>query len=205
VAFGSDGAAPAPGRAPAVLSGIVGAGLRAEVGAPGGVRGEVGVGEPTGAEEVASFMVGEGVPGLVPEAVRNWIVGAGLGMPAVGAPGGLVGGAVPVAWGGSGEASLAVGDGVGCRASGALGGAGGAAGAPGGMLTAGISAEGVAGEASAAFKVTRTVSFIKGTLEVFFDSGIFEVCFEIGIRVDAVDGASSRLSFSLMRVDVGTY
>ena len=65
------------------------------------------------------------------------------------------------------------------------------------------SAFGDAGGASAAFRVTRTVSFIKGTLDVFFDSGIFELCLVIGIREDAVDGASSRLSFSLMRVMVG--
>ena len=106
-----------------------------------------------------------------------------------------------MAWGGGIGVSFAVAVGEAWRASGALG---AAAGAAGGMLTAGISAEGVAGGASAAFRVTRTVSFIKGTLEVFFDSGIFELCLVIGIREDAVDGASSRLSFSLMRVDGGS-
>ena len=70
-----------PGRMPAVLSGIVGAGRRGDVGAPTGVSGdvgapgglsaEVGVGAPTGGEEAPGLMPGEGAPGLVLEAVRN--------------------------------------------------------------------------------------------------------------------------------------
>jgi hypothetical protein len=53
---------------------------------------------------------------------------------------------------------------------------------------AGSVAEGMAGGASAAFRVTRTVSFFKGTLEVCLD-GTLDVC---------LDGV--LLSFSLMRL-----
>jgi hypothetical protein len=50
-------------------------------------------------------------------------------------------------------------------------------------------ADGTAGGASAAFNVTRTVSFFNGTLEVCLDSGTLEVCRE-GV---------GWFSFSLMR------
>lgn len=59
------------------------------------------------------------------------------------------------------------------------GGAVGTGGLTGGAI--GTVADGTAGGASAAFKVTRTVSFFKGTLDV------------------CLDGAGGRFSFSLMR------
>ncbi len=60
-----------------------------------------------------------------------------------------------------------------------VGGAPGTGGLTGGAI--GTVAEGTAGGASAAFKVTRTVSFFRGTLDV------------------CLDGAGGWLSFSLMR------
>ena len=92
-----------------------------------------------GAVEVASLMVGAGAAGTV------------------GAPGarrGMVGAGA----GGRGAAPGAVGVG------GAPPGTGGRTGAAIGTV-----AEGTAGGASAAFKVTRTVSFFRGTLEVSWD------------------------------------
>ena len=61
----------------------------------------------------------------------------------------------------------------------AVGGPPGMGGLTGGAI--GTVAEGTAGGASAAFKVTRTVSFLRGTLEV------------------CLDGAGGWFSFSLMR------
>lgn len=69
---------------------------------------------------------------------------------------------------------------------GAIDGAVGVGGAPPGMGgrtggAIGTVADGTAGGASAAFKVTRTVSFFKGTLDV------------------CLDGEGGKLSFSLIR------
>ena len=61
----------------------------------------------------------------------------------------------------------------------AVGGPPGTGGLTGGAI--GTVADGTAGGASAAFKVTRTVSFLRGTLDV------------------CLDGAGGRFSFSLMR------
>jgi hypothetical protein len=97
-----------------------------------------------GEEDVASLTVGV-APGAPPIAGRSAIVGAGAGgrgaPPAIGALGGT-GGAIAT-------------DGVGGRTGGALG----------------TVATGDAGGASAALRVTRTVSFFKGTLDVCFDGG----------------------------------
>ena len=84
------------------------------------------------------------------------MVGAGAAAPAVGAPGvrsGIVGAGrgAPV---GVGAAAGAVG----------VGGVGGLTGGAVGTVE-----EGTAGGASAALSVTRTVSFLRGTLEVCFD------------------------------------
>ena len=69
----------------------------------------------------------------------------------------------------------------------------GVGGAPGtGGLTGGAIdtvADGTEGGASAAFKVTRTVSFLRGTLDVCLLRGMLPVC---------LDGAGGWLSFSLM-------
>jgi hypothetical protein len=58
-------------------------------------------------------------------------------------------------------------------------GAGGAMGGVGGMIVgaglAGSVADGMAGGASAALRVTRTVSFFKGTLEVCLDGALFSL------------------------------
>lgn len=54
----------------------------------------------------------------------------------------------------------------------------------------GTVADGTDGGASAAFKVTRTVSFLRGTLDVCLLRGMLPVC---------LDGAGGWLSFSLMR------
>lgn len=103
---------------------------------------------------VASLIVG--APAVGGDAVRSGMVGAGVGiLGAVGAPAGG-----RVAEGGIG----AVGTG------GAMGGAGG--------LTVGAglfgsAADGTAGGASAALRVTRTVSFFSGTLEVCFEGVLF--------------------------------
>ena len=58
----------------------------------------------------------------------------------------------------------------------------------------GTVAEGTAGGASAAFNVTRTVSFLSGTLEVCLLKGTLEVCFE---------GLGDWFSFSLILFSVG--
>ncbi len=55
----------------------------------------------------------------------------------------------------------------------------------------GTVAEGTAGGASAALRVTRTVSFFKGTLEVCLLKGTLEVC---------LDGDGGWFSLSLMRL-----
>jgi hypothetical protein len=134
-----------PGIAPAVLSGTVGA----LVGA------------------VLSLMVGAAAGRAIGPAVLSGIVGAGAG----GAPGAVgLGMEAPgaVATGGRTMPTVGVG---GFGATGAVGGAeGGATGAVGGA-TGVIEADGVAGT-SLAFKVTRTVSFFKGMLEVSLD-GLF--------------------------------
>jgi hypothetical protein len=83
-------------------------------------------------------------------------------------------------------------------------GAGGAAGGVGGLIMgAGLPmsvADGTARGASEAFRVTRTVSFFRGTLEVCFD-GTLEVCFDGTLEV-CLDGVlfSFSFSFSLMRL-----
>ena len=69
-----------------------------------------------------------------------------------------------------------------------VGGPPGTGGLTGGAI--GTVAEGTAGGASAAFKVTRTVSFFRGTLDVCLLRGMLPVC---------LDGAGVWLSFSLMR------
>ena len=68
-----------------------------------------------------------------------------------------------------------------------VGGAVGTGGRTGGAI--GTVAEGTAGGASAAFKVTRTVSFLSGTLEVCLLNGTLDVC------LDGLDW----FSLSLMR------
>ena len=140
------------------------------VGAPTGalVVASLMVGAPTGALVVASLMVGApAVGGLEPPAVRNGMVGAGAGaLGAVGAPDGAGMVAVGIVGGEAGAEG-------GLRATVGVGGltAGGAAG--GGVV--GSVAEGTAGGASAAFKVTRTVSFFKGTLEVCLEGFFFSL------------------------------
>ena len=124
-----------------------------------------------GALVVASLMVGAPtVGGLEPPAVRSGMVGAGAGaLGAVGAPDGTG----MVAVGGFGVVGGETGAEGGLRATVGVGGltAGGAAG--GGVV--GSVAEGTAGGASAAFKVTRTVSFFKGTLEVCLEGFFFSL------------------------------
>ena len=108
-----------------------------------------------GAAEVASLMVGAGAPAVGAPAGRSGIVGAGA-PGAVGAPAvrrGMVGAGA----GGRGAAEGAV----------AVGGPPGIGGRTGGA--SGTVAEGTAGGASAAFRVTRTVSFFRGTLDVCLD------------------------------------
>lgn len=86
-------------------------------------------------------------------------------------------------------------------------------GAPGtGGLTGGAIgtvAEGTAGGASAAFNVTRTVSFLSGTLDVCFVRGTddvsllrdtLDVCLFTGTLEVCLDGVGGRFSFSLMRL-----
>lgn len=116
------------------------------------------VGAPIGALVVASLMVG--APTLVGLEVRNGMVGAGTG--ARGAVGAPEGGSVAVG------AKGAVGIGTGAI-TGGIGGLNVGAGVEGSM------AEGTAGGASAALRVTRTVSFLRGTLEVCFDGVLFSL------------------------------
>lgn len=121
------------------------------------------VGAPIGAFVVASLIVG--APAVMGRgaAVLSGIVGAGAG--AFGARG------APPATGGLG--ALGVGGGTGA-AEGA-GGVGGLTGGEGGAIGAGEGrvAEGTEGGASAAFNVTRTVSFFSGMLEVCLDGVLF--------------------------------
>lgn len=150
VAFGSVGVVPGRLGAAEVLSGL-------PIGVVEVASRMVGAAPAVGGPEVRSGIVGAGA-GLVPgaPAVRSGIVGAGAGL-AVGAPAarrGMVG---------AGAGTVAVG-GMGGRTGGA----------------SGTVADGMAGGASAAFKVTRTVSFLRGTLEV------------------CLDGLGDGLSFSLM-------
>ena len=105
---------------------------------------------------VALGRVGAPPPGrraLVAEDEARRIVGAGA---AVGAPTGRNGivGAGDVGTGGA--------PGTGGRTGGAIG----------------TVADGTAGGASAAFKVTRTVSFLRGTLDVCLVSGTLDVCLD---------------------------
>ncbi len=74
---------------------------------------------------------------------------------------------------------VGAGDGRSAPGTVAVGGPPGTGGLTGGAI--GTVAEGTAGGASAAFKVTRTVSFLRGTLEV------------------CLEGAGGWFSFSLMR------
>lgn len=142
---------------------------------PGPVSGWVFNGVDAGAAPpTLKGTVGAGAgapPPIVPPAVLNATVGAGAGAEGLGGPAGAV----------------AVG---GLGAKGALGatgaaGAGGAAGAEG--------AEGAAG-ASEAFRVTRTVSFFKGTAEVLviglggFGASSLIVC-DVWLRTFPVLGA----------------
>ena len=62
----------------------------------------------------------------------------------------------------------------------------------------GTVADGTAGGASAAFKVTRTVSFLSGTLDVCLPSGMLPVCLLRGMLPVCLDGAGGWLSLSLM-------
>jgi len=123
------------------------------------------VGAPIGALVVASLTVWEfGADGA--PAVRSGMVGAGAGgLATVGEPAEWAG---IVAAGGLGV----VGVGGTTDADGAEGGTGGLTGGAVGGGVAGSVAEGTAGGASAAFRVTRTVSFFKGTLEVCLE-GVF--------------------------------
>ncbi len=110
---------------------------------PGGFMGEVPMGELV----VASLMVGVG-PAAGPDVLRG-MVGAGDG--AVGGP----------------FFSAMVGAGAGGRGAptvGVVGEMGGRTGAERGTVADGT-------EASAALSVTRTVSFLRGTLEVCLDGG----------------------------------
>ena len=133
-------------------------------------------------------MVGDPLPGALTgwvgagPAVRNGMVGAGAfgpgPPPTVGAPAvrrGMVGAGA----GGRGGPPTAVG----------VGGAVGTGALTGGAI--GRVADGTAGGASAALRVTRTVSFFRGTLEVCLLKGTLEVC---------LDGNGDWFSLSLMRL-----
>lgn len=147
------------------------------------------VGAPTGALEVASLMVGAPIG----PAVLSGMVGAGcfgdVGAPVrgadavrgLGAPGavGLTGAGVDGDSGGFGAVGAAEGA-AGACAVGTTGTMGGLVGAAGVSFTGaselgvpGNVAEGTAGGASEALRVTRTVSFFKGMLEVFLEAGWF--------------------------------
>ena len=80
-------------------------------------------------------------------------------------------------------------------------GVGGAPPGTGGLTGGAIGtvADGTDGGASAAFKVTRTVSFLRGTLEVCLPRGMLPVCLPRGMLPVCLDGAGGWLSFSLMR------
>lgn len=137
------------------------------------VAGDVLIGLPIGVVEVARRMVGA-APAVGGPAARSGMVGAGAGlMP--GAPAvrsGMVGAGAGLAVGAPAARRGMVGAGAGTVAVGGMGGLTGGA--------SGTVAEGTAGGASAAFNVTRTVSFLRGTLEV------------------CLDGLGDGLSFSLM-------
>lgn len=167
------------------------------VGWPGGLSALVGA--------PARRIVGAGAVGA--PAGRSGIVGAG-----VGAPGVLVGGPAErsgiVGAGAVGRGGPAIG-------AVAIGGALGVGGRTGGA--AGTVAEGTAGGASAAFKVTRTVSFFKGTLEVNREGDGGGPSFSpmrVGFKVTRTvsffkgtlevswDGESGWFSFSLIRAGV---
>lgn len=134
-----------PGIGPAVFSGTVGAPVEVPV---------------------LSLMVGAAAGRAMGPAVLRGIVGAGAGalLVAVGTLGAGTVAIGAVAIGGRVMPTVGVGG------LGATGGAGGAIGAVGGA-TGVTAAEGDAG-ASLAFNVTRTVSFLRGMLEVCLD-GVF--------------------------------
>jgi len=178
VALGREtvGLLPSPGFVPPPGSGAL-AVLRAIVGAP------------TGEFEVASLIVG--APGrIVPPAVLRGIVGAGAGLGVVGAPE-------------EGVDTMGT-EGIGGFGGATAGGVGGFVGAVGGGV-AGSVADGTAGGASEALRVTRTVSFFKGTLEVCLDIGsgalrvTRTVSFFKGTLEVCLDGGLFSFSFSLMR------
>lgn len=113
-----------------------------------------------------SLMVGAGAGRGAPGAVLRGMVGAGVGAP----PGAVGAGTVApgtVATGGLAMPTVGVGGLI--ATGGATGAVGGATGAVGG--TGVTEADGAAGT-SLAFRVTRTVSFFKGMLEVCLD-GVF--------------------------------
>lgn len=138
------------------------------------------VGGAPGAFGVFSATVPGGLS-TAPEGARR-MVGAGdiVGTPAV--RNGIVG----AGEGGRGAPPETVG----------AGGPPGTGGLTGGAI--GTVAEGTAGGASAAFKVTRTVSFLSGTLEVCLLTVTLEVCLLRGTLEVCLDGFGGRFSLSLM-------
>lgn len=140
-----------------------GGGVAAVIGAVGALSWTVALGRVGLPPAVASGRVAAAVPMGALE-VASLMVGAGAAAGAAGFTAGAVG-----ATEGLGAAAVGVGA-VGMGAEGATGAAVGGLGAVGaGGLTAGAVGtleEGTAGGASAAFKVTRTVSFFSGTLDV---------------------------------------
>lgn len=112
-------------------------------------------------------------------AVLRGIVGAPIGAEEVanlmvGAPAAVGGPAVRRGMVGAGAGGFGA---VGATGAEAVGGIGGLTGAVG--ADAGTVAEGTAGGASAALRVTLTVSFFKGTLEVCFDGAGFSFSFSL--------------------------
>lgn len=153
-----------------VCSGTV---ARGSAGAPAVRSGTVGAAPPPapiGAVEVASRIVGEGAPpALGAPGVRSGMVGAGAAGLGRGGPPGTVA--------------------LGGGAIGAVG-AEGAIGGRGADGTTGGPAEGVLGGLSAAFKVTRTVSFLRGTLGGFGGSvsfGLMQAAFFRGWKTEFSD------------------
>ena len=152
-------------------------------------NGIVGAGVVGVAPAVRNGIVGAGVVGVAP-AVRNGIVGAGV----VGvARNGIVGAGV-VGRGGAVARAVGVGGaplGIGGRAGGAKD----------------TVADGTAGGASAALRVTRIVSFFRGTLDVCLDAATGTLSLKVtrivsffrGTLDVCLDGEGGRLSFSLIR------
>ena len=158
----------------------------APIGEVGGVSWTVAFGR----EIVLPPVAAPGRPGRVPGVVGlagatgpdfSAMVGAGFGMPA---PGAVLRGIVAA---GAGRGAPPT---VGAVAVGAerTVGAGGAVG-EGGRTTGAVPEEGDAGGASAALRVTRTVSFLSGMLEVCFDGvGSFSL-----MRRGVFEAVSNRL------------